>query len=94
MTDLMPDPVGRALREGVAHVAAQTTAPPWPLVAERHTRRNKQRVRRISLATGAALAVAAIAVAAVVAAGVLATALFEGVQAWALHSGLGAARFE
>ena len=37
---------------------------------------------------------AAIAVAAVVAAGVLATALFEGVQAWALHSGLGAARFE
>jgi hypothetical protein len=66
MTDLMPDPVGRALREGVAHVAAQTTAPPWPLVAERHTRRNKQRVRRISLATGAALAVAAIAVAAAV----------------------------
>jgi hypothetical protein len=62
----MPDPVARALREGAAHVAAQTTTPPWPLVAERHTRRNKQRLRRISLATGAVLAAAAITVAVVV----------------------------
>jgi hypothetical protein len=63
MTDLVPDPVARALREGAAHVAAQTTTPPWPLVAERHTRRNKQRLRRISLAAGAVLAAAAITVA-------------------------------
>jgi hypothetical protein len=66
MTDLVPDPVARALREGVAHVAAETTTPPWPLVAERHIRRNKQRVHRISLATGAVLAAAAITVAAAV----------------------------
>src|SRR5262249_10668012 len=63
MTDIRPDPVARALREGAAHVAAQTTTPPWPLVAERHTRRNKQRLRRISLATGAVLATAVITVA-------------------------------
>jgi hypothetical protein len=63
MADLMPDPVARALREGAAHVAAQTATPPWPLVAERHTRRNKLRLRRISLATGAVLAAAAITVA-------------------------------
>ena len=63
MTDSRPDPVALALREGAAHVAAQTTTPPWPVVAERHTRRNRQRLRRISLATGAVLATAAITVA-------------------------------
>jgi hypothetical protein len=63
MTDTMPDPVARALREGAAQAAAQTTAPPRPLVAERHARRDKQRLRRVSLATGAVLAAAAITVA-------------------------------
>jgi hypothetical protein len=63
MTDIRPDPVARALREGAAHVAAQTTTPPWPVVAERHARRNRQRLRRISLATGTVLAAAAITVA-------------------------------
>jgi outer membrane protein assembly factor BamB len=63
MTDIKPDPVAQALREGAAQVAAQTTTPPWPLVAERQARRNKQRLRRISLATGAVLAAAAITVA-------------------------------
>jgi hypothetical protein len=63
MTDIRPDPVAQALREGAAHVAAQTTTPPWSLVAERYTRRNRQRLRRISFATGAVLATAAIAVA-------------------------------
>jgi hypothetical protein len=42
---------------------AQTTASPWPLVAERQTRRDKLRLRRIGLASGAVLAVAAITVA-------------------------------
>ena len=69
MTDIRPDPVAQALREGVAHIAAQTTTPPWPLVAKRHTRRNRQRLRRISLATGAVLATAAIAVAVLLPAG-------------------------
>ena len=63
MTDTTPDPVARALREGAAHVAAQTTTPPWPHVAERHARRNKRRLRRISLAIGAVLAAGAITVA-------------------------------
>ena len=64
MTDIRPDPVARALREGAAHVAAQTSPPPWPLVAERHARRNKQRRWRIGLAAGAiVLAAAAITIA-------------------------------
>lgn len=63
MTDIRPDPVARALREGAAHIAARTSTPPWPLVAERHTRRNRQRLRRVGLAAGAALTVAAITVA-------------------------------
>jgi hypothetical protein len=51
------------MRAGAAHVATQTATPPWPPVAEPHTRRSKQRVRRISLAAGAVLAAAAITVA-------------------------------
>jgi hypothetical protein len=69
MTDTLPDPVARAVREGAGNIAAQTNAPPWPPRAERHTRRNKQRLRRISLATGAVLAAAAITVAVLLPAG-------------------------
>lgn len=69
MADTLPDPVAPALHEGAAHVAAQTATPPWPLAAERHTRRSKQRLRRISLATGAVLAAAAITAAVLLPAG-------------------------
>lgn len=65
MTDIRPDPVARALREGAAHIAAQTTTPPWPHVTAQHIRRNKLPLRRNSLAIGAALATAAITIAAV-----------------------------
>jgi hypothetical protein len=63
MTDIRPDPVAQALREGAAHIAEQTSTPSWPQVAERHARRSKQRLRRTGFAAGAVLAAAAITVA-------------------------------